>query len=47
MVVAIDAEMDCAVRQLDVTTAFLYANIGEEVFVAEPPGFETMKKVCW
>ena len=40
MVLAIAAEMDWEVRQVDVKTAFLYADI-EEVFVAEPPGFET------
>ena len=38
---AIAAEMDWEVRQLDVKTAFLYADIEDEVFVAEPPGFET------
>ena len=41
MVLAIAAEMDWEVRQLDVKTAFLYADIEEEVSVAEPPGFET------
>ena len=41
MVLAIAADMDWEVRQLDVKTAFLYADIEEEVFVAEPPGFET------
>ena len=41
MVLAIAAEMDWEVRQLDVKTAFLYADIEEEGFVAEPPGFET------
>ena len=41
MVLAITAEMDCEVRQLDVKTAFLFAHIEEEVFVAEPQGFET------
>ena len=41
MVLAIAAEMDWEVRQLDVKTAFLYADIEEEVFVVEPPGFET------
>ena len=33
--------MDCEVRQPDVKTAFLFADIEEEVFVAEPPGFGT------
>ena len=41
MVLAIAAEMDWEVRQLDVKTSFLYADIEEEVFVAEPPDFET------
>ena len=41
MVLAIAAEMDWEVRQLNVKTAFLYADIEEEVFVAEAPGFET------
>ena len=41
MVLAIAAEMDWEVRQLDVKTAFLYADIEEEVFVAEIPSFET------
>ena len=41
MVLAIAAEMHWEVRQLDVRTAFLYAVIEEEVFVAEPPGFQT------
>ena len=40
-VLAIAAEMDWKVRQLDVKTAFLYADIEEEVFLAEPPGVET------
>ena len=40
IVLAIAAEMDWEARQLDVKTAFLYADIEEEVFVAEPPGFE-------
>ena len=41
MVLAIAAEMGWEIRQLDVRTAFLYADIEEEVFVAEPPGFQT------
>ena len=40
IVLAIAEEMDWEVRQLDVKTACLYAGIEEEVFVAEPPGFE-------
>ena len=40
-VLAIAAEMDWEVRQLDAKTAFLYADIEEEVFLAEPPGFVT------
>ena len=41
MVLAIAAEMGWEVHELDVKVAFLYADIEEEVFVAEPPGFET------
>ena len=41
MVLAIAAGMDWEVRQLDVKTAFLYADIEEEVFVAEPRGIDT------
>ena len=44
MVLAIASEMDWEARQLGVKTAFLYANIEEEVFVAEPPGFEANSK---
>ena len=43
MVLAIAAEMDWEVRQLDVKTAFLYADI-EDMFVVEPPDFETQGK---
>ena len=39
MVLAIAAEMDWEVVQLDVKSAFLYAEI-EEVFVEAAPGFE-------
>ena len=41
MVLAIAAEINWEARQLDVKTDFLFADIEEEVFVAEPPGFET------
>ena len=49
MVLTIAAEMDLEVRQLDVKTAFLYADIEEEVFVAEAPRVETNdnENVCW
>ena len=44
MVLAIAAELDLEVVQPDVKTAFLYADLGEEVFVAQPPGYETKDK---
>ena len=49
MVLAIAAEMYWEVCQLDVKTAFLYADIEEEVLVALPPSFSTNdnENVCW
>ena len=44
MVLAIVAEMDSEVVQLDVKTAVLYADIEEEVFVEAAPGFERTDK---
>ena len=44
MALAIAVEMDWEVRQQDVKRAFLYADIEEDVFVAEPPGVETQGK---
>ena len=44
MVLAIAAELKLEVRQLDVKTAFLYADIEEEVYVKTAPGFETTNK---
>ena len=44
MVLAIAAELNLEVRQLDVKTAFLYADIEEEVYVKTAPGFETTNK---
>ena len=44
MVLAIAAEMDWVVVKLDVKTAFLYADIEEEVFVEAAPGFERTDK---
>ena len=44
MVVAIVAKMDWEVVQLDVKTAFLYADIDREVFAQAAPGFERTDK---
>ena len=44
MVLAIAAEMNWEVVQLDVKTAFLYADIEEDVFVEMTPGYETTNR---
>ena len=44
MVLAIAAETDWEVVQLDVKTAFLYGDIEEEVFVEAGTGFERTDK---
>ena len=44
MVLAIAAEMDWEVVQLDVNTAFLYAFLEEDVHVEAAPGYEKMDK---
>ena len=44
MVLAIAAELNLEVRQVDVKTAFLYADIEEDVYVKTAPGFETTNK---
>ena len=41
---ALAAEHNWEVQQLDVKTVFLYAPIKKKVFVAEPSGFETKDK---
>ena len=41
---AIAAELNLEVHQLDVKTAFLYADIEEEMYVNTAPGFETTNK---
>ena len=43
-VLAIAAELNLEVHQLDVKTAFLYADIEEEMYVNTAPGFETTNK---
>ena len=40
MMLAITAELDYEVYMLNVQTSFLNADIGEEVFVKMPPGYE-------
>ena len=35
---------DWEVQQMDMPTAFLYADSDEKVFVEEPPGFEPQDK---
>ena len=44
MVLVIAAEMNWEVVQLDVKTAFLYADIEENVFVEMAPGYETTNR---
>ena len=44
MVLAIAAEMNWEVVQLDVKTAFLYVDIEEDVFVDLAPGYETANR---
>ena len=44
MVLAIAAELNLEVRHLDAKTAFLYADIEEEVHVKTAPGFGTTNK---
>ena len=44
MVLAIAAEMNWEVVQLDLKTAFLYADIEEDVFDEMAPGYETKNK---
>jgi hypothetical protein len=42
---AIAAQKGMKVHHLDVKTAFLYADLDEEVYVEQPPGFESGDKV--
>ena len=44
MVLAIAAELDLEVVQLDVKTVFLCADLEEELFGAQSPGYETKDK---
>ena len=44
MVLAIAAEMNWEVVQLDVKTAFLYADIDEDMFVEMALGYETTNR---
>ena len=44
MVACITVEFNLIFDQMDVSTAFLYADIQEQVFVEQPPGFEVKDK---
>ena len=44
MVACITVEFNLIFDQMDVSTAFLYASIQEQVFVEQPPGFEVKNK---
>ena len=44
MVLAIAVEMNWEVVKLDVKTAFLYADVEEDVFVEMAPGYETTNR---
>ena len=44
MVACITVEFNLIFDQIDVSNAFLYADIQEEVFVEQPPGFEVKNK---
>ena len=46
MFVAITVEQDVDVDHMDVSTAFLYADIQEKVFVEQAPGFVVKDKDC-
>ena len=43
---AVAAKKNFAVKHYDIKTAFLNGNIEEEVYVKQPPGFESGNKVC-
>src|ERR1700722_8247443 len=43
---AIAAQYDFEIEQMDVVTAFLYSEITEEIYVEFPIGFNNDQKVC-
>ena len=47
VLLAVCASKHLKLRQFDITTAFLYGNLDEEIYVTQPPGFEdNTKRVC-
>ena len=47
MMACITVEFNLIFDQMDVSTAFLYADIQEEVFVEQPPSFDVKDKDGW
>ena len=46
-ILSIAAKQNMTLEQFDVTTAFLYANLDEEIYMLQPPGFEDgSSRVC-
>ena len=44
VMMALAAEMDLEVQQFDITTAFLYGEIDEEIYMKQPTGFEDVQR---
>jgi histone deacetylase 1/2 len=46
VLMAMVAEHDMLLKQLDIKTAFLYGQLQEEVYMEQPPGFEEGDNIC-
>ena len=46
VLMAMVAEHDMILKQLDIKTAFLYGQLQEEVYMEQPPGFEEGDNIC-